>query len=233
MIYSNNNYILENTIKDNLGVLSTLSYNYKYVPKKFYQEKIKLNKLNNLKKPIYLYLDLLEGERIMVRDSHRWDLGHPNAYRLVNSKKFKKVLSSKKLPKHKFYNAEIEADGKIHKYYVLHFIHDYLQEIDYKKSQFSVISLMENDRILSVCKEGEIKNAKHFQKKNKILINDMQFLQIKKLCFLPEINYDLWGLHGQIILSEKAKNDIEKAGITGVYMPNIKDVEMFKDLEVV
>ncbi len=228
-----NIFKLDSIIRDRLGVPSPVRENNDIVEQKYHKKNISEEKFANLNFKVYLELDTWKGEKSILRDYHRWGIGIPDPYTVINSSKFKKVLSSKKLPKHKFYNAEIEADGKIHKYYVLHFIHDYLQEIDYKKSRFSVISLMENDKILDVCKAGEIKNAKHFHKKNKTLINDMQFLQIKKLCFLPKINYDLWGLHGQIIISEKAKNDIEKAGITGVYMPNIKDVEMFKDLEVV
>ncbi len=224
---------LNTNSKDKKGVPPFLITNDKIKKTSFYSKYISMDNFFKNDDNIYLKMSKFKGANLFLRDYHRWDLGHPIAYYIVNSKKLKKVLSSNNLPKHKFYNAEIDANGKIHKYYVLHFIHDYLQEIDYKKSQFSVISLMENDKILSVCKAGEIKNAKHFHKKNKTLINDMQFLQIKKLCFLPKINYDLWGLHGQIIISEKAKNDIEKAGITGVYMPNIKDVEMFKDLEVV
>ena len=87
--------------------------------------------------------------------------------------------------------------------------------------------------ITRLCKPGEITSADQYHKINKKLVEDMIYMQPKKIYFRPEINYDIWGLRGQIIISQRAKDKIEKDGITGVDMPNIKDIDMFKDIEIV
>ncbi len=224
---------LKSILKDKNGTVPTLITNDLKVSTDYYQKYITSAKFDSTNDCIYLELTKYRGGNLILRDFFSWDLGQPNAYFIVCSAKFSFVLTELNLPKYKLYNAEIDVKGKKYKYYVLHFVQEYLHDIDYSRSQFAEVELMENERISRMCNLGEIKCAEHFHKKNKLLIENMIYLYPKKIYFKPEINYDIFGLQGQIILSEKAKNDIEKAGITGVYMPNIKDVEMFKDLEVV
>ncbi len=227
-------YSLENIVKDEVGVLQTLSYNDRYVDNKYYHNKIGLSKLAKFKEPLYIQADLLDGEPNVLRDSHRWDLGSPKGYRMVCSPKYNSTLSKLSLPKHSFYNAEIDLNKKTQKYSVLHFIQKYLQDIDYEKSQFAETFLLKSSGVTSrLCEIGEIKSEKHYHQLNKKLVEDMKYLQPKKIYFRPEINYDVWGLRGQIIISERAKRQIEKDQITGVEMINLKDTEMFKDLEVI
>ncbi len=227
-------YELNRVLEDEKGVPPFLITNDLKVPTDYYKKHITLTKFDNSNESIYLELTKYRGGNLVLRDYHRWDLGQPNAYFIVCSAKFSFVLTELKLPKYKLYKAEIDVKGKKHKYYVLHFIQEYLHDIDYSQSQFAETHLLRSrGGIIRICKVGEIKNTKQYHSINKRLVDEMIYMYPKKIYFKPEKKYDIWGLRGQIIISEKAKKAIEKAGITGVYMPNIKDVKMFKDLEVV
>ena len=226
-------YRLASIQSDENGVPPLLETNYEKVPTDYYDDYITYTKFDNVNKWIYLELTKFEGGNLILRDFLRWGLGHPSAYFIVCSAKFSFTLQELNLPEYRLYKAEIDVLGKKHKYYVLHFIQEYLEDIDYEYSQFSEVALMENERVNRMCEFGEIKSETHFHERNKILIKDMIYLYPKKICFKPEINYDIYGLQGQIIITQHARTQIEKAGITGVEMPNIKDEEMFKDVEII
>ena len=62
----------------------------------------------------------------------------------------------------------------------------------------------------------------------------MQWIFPKRIVFTPEKSFDIWGLQGQIILSENAKQKIEEAEITGVAMPEMDNgIEVVIDNEIV
>ncbi len=227
-------YKLEKRVADKHGVIQRLSNNKKYKKNEFYQEKINRTELAELDDIIRFEIDLLDDEPNIIRDYHGWSFGRPTGYHIACSPKYNSTLSKLSLPKHSFYNAEIDLNKKTQKYSVLHFIQKCLQDIDYKKSQFAEIFLLKSSGGTSrLCEVGEIKSEKHYHQLNKKLVEDMKYLQPKIIYFRPEINYDVWGLRGQIIISERAKRQIEKDQITGVEMINLKDTEMFKDLEVI
>ncbi len=226
-------YKLERKLEDKKGVPPFLITNYLKVPTSYYQDYITYSKFDNTNDNVHLELTKFKGGNLILRDYHRWALGRPDAYCIVGSQKYNSSLSKLDLPEYRFYDAEIDVKGQKHKYYVLHFIQEYLQDIDYKKSQFVETLLLEKNSVTKVCEIGEIKSAKHYHQLNKKLVEDMKYLQPKIIYFRPEINYDVWGLRGQIIISERAKRQIEKDQITGVEMINLKDTEMFKDLEVI
>ncbi len=228
-----NYYKFETKVENKFGVPTSVSYNDKIVSRSYYSDKITTKNLLLSNETINLSLDEIKGYSRTLLDYHRWELGRPKGYRLVCSPKYNSSLSKLDLPEYRFYDAEIDVKGQKHKYYVLHFIQEYLQDIDYKKSQFVETLLLEKNSVTKVCEIGEIKSEKHYHQFNKKLVEDMKYLQPKKIYFRPEINYDVWGLRGQIIISERAKRQIEKDQITGVEMINLKDTEMFKDLEVI
>ncbi len=219
-------YQLNKKLKDKKGSVPFLLTNYIEVPTDYYKDYISLTEFYDINETIYLYLTKFKGGNLILRDYLTWDLGRPNAYFIVCSAKFSFTLTDLNLPNYKFYKAEVDVKGKKHKYYVLHFIQDYLQDIDYSCSQFAEVELMENYRIKRICEIGEIKNVDEYHTKNKKLVENMLYMYPQKICFKPEINYDVWGLKGQIIISEKAKIKIETDGITGIDMPPLKDVEI-------
>ncbi len=226
-------HVLASILEDKKGVTPFLETNYSKVPTGYYENYITKKNFDNANSCVFLELTNFKGGNLVLRDYLDWNLGHPNAYYVVGSPKYNSTLSKLQLPKHRFYNAEIDVEGNTHKYYVLHFIQEYLQDIDFKKSQFAETLLLEKNSIFRLCNTGEIKNEAHYHELNKKLVEEMKYLQPKKIYFRPEINYDIWGLRGQIIISERAKQQIEKDQITGVEMINLKDTEMFKNLEVV
>ncbi len=172
------------------------------------------------------------GNPCILRDFHRWDLGSPNAYRVVCSPKFKSILEKQKLPPHKFYPAEIDVLGKIHNYFVLHYIQDYLQDIDYKKTQFRKAEILETEPIKKEFKIGEIKNYAEYQKLEQKAFKKDNWLYPIKLHFKDNIYYDIWGFQGTHIISQKAKEIFEKENITGIETKELSKTE-FSYLNIV
>ena len=174
-----------------------------------------------------------KGPKLILRDFHRWEYGQPDGYHLIISPKFKSVLETLNLPPHRFYPAEIDVLGEVHHYFVLHFIHEYLQEMIYEHSQFCRAEVLETEPILQSYKTGEITTFDHYNSINTKLIDEMQWIFPKRIVFTPENNYDIWGLQGQIILSENAKQKIEEAEITGAAMPELDNgIEVFMSNEI-
>ena len=221
-------YCLETKLRDKLGVPCFVVENSEIFGVRFFQKKITKNKFFTKKTSVQLILKAWQGERFMLRDYVVWSIGSPNAYHIVCSPKFKSILENINLPPHRFYPAEIDVLGEVHHYFVLHFIHEYLQLMVYEQSRFCRAELLETEPILQAYKTGEINDFDHYNSINTKLIDDMQWIFPKRIAFRPENHYDVWGLQGQIILSENAKQKIEEAGITGVAMP-----EMDNGIEVI
>ena len=214
-------YNLKQKKRDSAGVLTSVVVNIARVEEQYYEKVIKNTRFFKKKDNIYLKLILWKNNPCILRDYHYWDLGHPVANKIVCSPKFKSVLEKLNLPPHRFYPAEIDVLGEVHQYFVLHFIQEYLQDMVYGHSQFCRAELLETEPILQAYKTGEITDYDHYNDINTKLIDLMQWIFPKKIVFRPELNYDIWGLQGQIILSENAKQKIEKAGITGLDMPEL------------
>ncbi len=225
-------FYLKSISEDNLGIPTTVSVctekdiigNYKNI--------ITDNSFYSDSKPIMLKLDYWKGRSMELRDFHIWGIGSPDTYNILASPKFMKVLNKLKIPNYRYYHAKILHDNREYKYYVLHFQHDYLNDIDYSKSEFYVSEILETNPIIEKCLQGKIHSYKYFEDINTKLLNEMKWLYSKKIHFKDHINHDIWGLRGQIIISQKAKQAIQEAKISGVEMPNIKDTDMFSYLEV-
>ncbi len=216
-------YRLKSILEDNVGVPPTVFSEIDYVNKITDESFYKINSLIDFK------LTEWKGVPKILRDYLSWDIGSPDAYCLVISPKLKSVLETLTIPKHRYYEAKINLFGKSYKYYVLHFIHDYLDEIIYNKSKFVVIDNIFDNYIKVL---PDIKSYKDYQNQTEIQAENLYLISSKKIHFKNHINYDIWGLDGQIIISQKAKQAIQETNISGVEMPNIKDTDMFSYLEV-
>ncbi len=215
-------YSLKNIVSDNWGVTPFVHYNRNEIKDdNLYERSIKYKRFWKKYSKIKLTLDCVRGGNLVIRDYLNWQLGSPDAYKIVCSQKFKSVLENLNLPPHRFYPAEIDVLGEVHHYFVLHFIHEYLQLMVYEQSRFCRAELLETEPILQAYKTGEINDFDHYNSINTKLIDDMQWIFPKRIVFRPENHYDVWGLQGQIILSENTKQKIEEAEITGVAMPEL------------
>ncbi len=218
--------------RDKIGVLTSVVVNRQKVEQNTYTKEI--SNISFYKKKTSLELSLIKwtGNPCILRDYHFWDLGSPNAYRVVCSPKFKSILEKQKLPPHKFYPAEIDVLGKIHNYFVLHYIQDYLQDIDYKKTQFRKAEILETEPIKKEFKIGEIKNYAEYQKLEQKAFKKDNWLYPIKLHFKDNIYYDIWGFQGTHIISQKAKEIFEKENITGIETKELSKTE-FSYLNIV
>ena len=169
-----NLFELDITIKDNFGTNSIVVIDDTIQYSDFYKKQIL--KTAFCKSQIVIKLKLIETNEIntVLRDYHLWDLGSPNAYHIVCSTKFKSILETLNLPPHRFYRAEIDVLGKVHYYFVLHFIQEYLQDLQYEQSQFCRAELLETEPILQSYKSGEITDYDHYNNINTRLIDLMQ-----------------------------------------------------------
>jgi len=223
---------LSNILEDNIGIPSTIVTNLNKVSPDFYQKTIKRKKIVSNNIVIYLQLFIEKGRDLVLRDFHYWNAGSPNSYRIVCSPHFRSVLEKLNLPPHRFYNAEIDVLGKPENYFVLHFIFEYLDVMNFYHSRFAQAELMKTDPIEKLFAKGEIENKDQYNALNTKLIDMDKWIFPRRIVFPTSQQFDIFALGGSIVLTENAKNEIEKAGITGVAMPSLNENEHWKGVEI-
>ncbi len=229
-----NLYILKPIQSDKIGIPTTVVVDCeRLADAHYYSKSMNKHAFMDDATPIYLELVKWAENPHKLRDYHYWGAGSPEGYRIICSKKFRTILQLLNLPPHRFYEAEIKVEQKIHNYYVLYILQDWYKVINYSKSVFNVVELMENDRIVKRLNAGEVKSYQNYNEIIEMITEIDQYLNPAKLHFLPHIKYDVWGLHGQIILSEHAKQMIEAAQITGVSMPEMQTIDFLQNIEIV
>lgn len=144
------------------------------------------------------------------------------------SGKVKKILELFHLPLHKFYPSELfyfsENRGqKRSDYYLFHFLHNYLQEIDFSKSQFGLVwfGKFNNEtylyeKFLEVLEEGEIRNLEEYWTKideTKRIGNHPNLFPVK---LAYKKHYDVLEERNFSYFSEKLKEILEENGVTGI-----------------
>jgi len=198
----------------------------------FYQNSIKRTQLFIQKTNIYLRLDNWKGANLIIKDYVHWELGRPDGYHIVCSPHFRSVLEKLNLPPHRFYNAEIDVLGKPENYFVLHFIFEYLNVMNFYHSRFAQAELMKTEPIEKLFAKGEIENKDQYNALNTKLIDMDKWIFPRRIVFPTSQQFDIFALGGSIVLTENAKNEIEKAGITGVTMPSLNENEHWKGVEI-
>ena len=215
-----------------IGTPATLITHHKMGDCDLYKKLILKELPFRFKETIQLEVVLSKGEILNMRDFHVWDLGQPSAFHIVCSPLFRSVLENLHLPPHRFYPAEVDVLGKTENYFVLHFVYDYLDEMDYRQSQFAQAELLENEPIIHLYERGEIESKDHYNQLNTQLIDSDQWIYARKIVLPKHKNYDIIGIRGSIVLSQNAKNEIEKAHITGVAMPSVTENKYTKGIEI-
>ncbi len=217
-------FTLDKIHSDNHGVPGYVVENVFKVESETYSRNISNEIFYNDK--VFLELLVWKGEKLKLRDFFKWGNGRPNANTTVCSPKFKSVLETLNLPRHTFYPAEIEAGKKTHNYFVLHYINNYLEDIDYKNSQFAVGELINYKPIKHTFQIGEITDFENYKEIEAKLVNNMEWIFPLKIKFLPDKHYDLWNFNGQHIITETALEKITAANITGLVMPPLAETEL-------
>jgi len=220
-------------MKDKIGIPTPVITDFSRIDMPFYNESIGYEHFYDKAEPIYLELSRWAGTPYKFRDYQYWDAGSPSAHVIPCSERFRTVLETLKLPPYRIYNSELRLSRRVYQYYILHFIQEWEKEIDYSKSAFNVVALLENDKILKRLKTGEVKSYEQFDEITKELGQKEQYLYPAKIHFPPHIYYDIWALKGFIVLSEHAKQVIENAQITGVAMPEIIKLNYLANIEIV
>ncbi len=217
---------LTNCYIDSNGVPPSVSYNYRKVEVDRYSELF--DGQRNDSEIIYLMLDYQKGSSRKLRDYVYWSLGNTNPNTIICSPKFKAVLETLNLPKYTFYPAEIDVGKKVYQYYVLHYINNFLEDIDYANSQFATTPyIIEYKPITHVFNKDEITDYETYKKLEiESLTNKMEWIFPLKIKFLPDKHFDIWNFNGHHIISESAMDKILAANITGVAMPSLADTEL-------
>jgi len=225
-------FLLDTIIEDKWGTSFMLGIDRSKVKTDYYSRLIAPDKLQKTDTIVSLFPNLEKGVKLILRDFHKWDLGQPSGYQIVCSPRFRSVLENLYLPPHRFYSAEIDVLGKTEHFFVLHFLFDYLDEMDYAQSQFALAQLLQNEPVLHLYKAGEIESKNQYNQLNTKLIDENKWIYARKVVFPQLKRFDIFSFRGYIILSEVAKNEIEKAQITGVDLPPITGDDYFKGIEI-
>jgi len=218
--------VLKYCYTDNNGVPPSVGYNYRKVEVDFYSENIRHDHFGDVD-TIHLMLDYEKGVSRKLRDFIFWSIGKPTSNIIICSLKFKLVLETLNLPRYKIYPAEIDVGKKVYQYYVLHYINNYLEDIDYKNSQFATSPYIKCKPISHIFNIGEITDYETYKKLEiESLTNNMECIFPLKIKFLSGKHYDIWNFNGHHIISESAMDKILAANITGVAMPPLAETEL-------
>ena len=150
-----------------------------------------------------------------IADLHTWTEREPKGLMYVVSEKLKDLLSRFNLAPHRFYAAQVLFENQLIEYYVFHITSNYYEQIiDFKNSTFCNWSFIkkiklgdENIKVNSINEIYKISEEKDWDKWG-----------FNKAALKPEFNdLDLcWFTNLGIIISEKLKNAIESADLTGI-----------------
>jgi len=223
-------YSLEFILSDDLGTPGLVKDNHEKI--RYYQTKIRRDRFYKNIEAIRLIYSNWQGEKYIPRDYIRWTIGSPDGYHIVCSPRFRSVLEKLNLPPHRFYNAEIDVLGKVEHYFVLHFIFEYLDEMNFYPSQFAQAELMKTEPIEKLFAKGEIASKYQFNQLNVKLIDEDRWIYPRYIVLPTSAKFDVFSLGGSIVLSENAKTEIEKAGITGVVMPLLWENKYWNGVEI-
>lgn len=181
-----------------------------------------------------LFMSVTETiEPTILNDAHGWGGRSPAmTWTIPLSERFKKLLEQYNLVGSKFYSGNLNFQGEIYPYYVFHTLRSsWAEVVNFEKSVFLYFSGACNKK--SVFEEIEINSAKDYRTKDgkqlmdnweeyemahHIGLNEVHLNQEVDLIFLPELRY---------CISERLKNAIEAAKITGVETIPITNVDFY------
>ncbi len=127
----------------------------------------------------------------------------------------KQLLDRFKLPPHKFYDADIQQNNKIHNaYFLFHFISDFSDKIDFNKTIFYLWDTFEESESFQVSNVDELKK-KYKSVSSLVSIKSHKIVFQKRHTF----DFDIFRLSffdTSTYISQRLKTALEEANITGI-----------------
>lgn len=146
---------------------------------------------------------------------------YPMSCEMFVSEKFKKLLESFNLGNHAFYESRLMFKGEKLTYFIFKQDEDVL--VDFSKSKFRLEKGMLRPTPLEDF-EGIINSKKELREIEKQL--EDKYLKFKKMAFLaPQTDMFLIRELPKLGISERLKNEIENAGITGIEISPFENIE--------
>ncbi|MEP0263339.1 hypothetical protein [Dokdonia sp.] len=150
-----------------------------------------------------------------ICDFHNWINYKPNLYSFIISEKMKNILEQFDIHKKQFYNAKVLFEDKYHDYQVWHlFLDGFNEYVDFKQSIFCEYNYEHTEK----------KGLELFKVNNQEELTDLEYNK----------NWDSWGFERAvmkpefkeidcmampypygILISERLKNELEEAKLTG------------------
>jgi len=172
----------------------------------------------------------IEKEGEVIADYHMWRGYEPSGGSFLPiSKSFKEVLEQFKLSPSKFYKAKVLFEDKYHPYFIWQILVDeYQQYIDFEQSEFNNLTQSRKLRQeeLKVKKFKSIEEVETKAKEDwgyrwnyERLVLKPEFRELD-FCLLPVLH---------TVVSERLKEAIEKAGLTGIAFKELPITLEFSD----
>ena len=196
-------------------------YQIDYLPEKtafpidFIESNLELKKLSRV--PLQAEIKIYMKNRFKLTDFFEGDLSNENYYFV--SDRLKNIFSINNNPGLEFFPVEVFHKKNKYSYYVLNFLEDMSENIDFVNINFSLLNKITGQKIM----DYKLKNLKEYiSKANKISgLHEIKFENdlIKfesQLTKIPKIiSLDLF-LSGRIGITEEIKNKLMEDKITGV-----------------
>ena len=159
-----------------------------------------------------------ENEPQIIVDFHRWtglEIPRGGVFYPI-SEKFKLLLKSYNLPKHKFYKARVLFKGEFHTYFVWHLLYNnYFEYLDSNKTRYNNLNYSRKlkQETLEIKQFNSPKERSDYSNKNWNYSWNYEQLVMKPS--FRELDYCYVTQLGGLV-SERLKEAIEAAGLTGI-----------------
>lgn len=196
---------------------------YKLQNTEFYEQKITMHEFWDANEPILLQVenqDEATGKEYWAyRDFFVWKIGSPSAYVMVVSAKMREIIDNNLIiPPHEYYRSVVENyrnDESSADYFVLHFIHDFYEEIEYEKSKFGIINIIE-EKLISELPSSIVNSKANITTEEQKQWADGWTNGVKPLKLALTKDYDIIGVNNMIYISPKAYQLFIDNNLTGI-----------------
>lgn len=196
---------------------------YKLQESRVYEEKIVIDKFWENSETILLLVrnfdEATDSKDWEYQDFFEWKLSSPNAYTLIVSNKMREIIDKNLLlPSHEYYDCIVEnykLQDSSSDYSVLHFIHNYYDDINYEKSEFGVIDIIE-EKLVSKIPLSIANSQPNIISENQKQKQINRFYGVKPLKLALTKVYDIIGVNNMIYISPKARQLFMDNNLSGI-----------------
>ncbi len=221
-------YRLKTAFKDDLGLIPSVFLNMDVEDIFILKEQMSHSSFYTAADLIPFMLDEEEGYLSRLTDINKWRKSKPEAHTLVISPAFKQLLEGFALPSCRFYAARcfIASEKKHYPLFVFHFHFNYIQEIILQETTFEERHQLAKPNLNRVLEKGQIKSVEEFDYYANEKSISLHWFYPDKLRFKPGVYYDVFATEDGIIVSERVKQAIEQADLTGLELSEYTDYEI-------